>query len=322
MSKDLRYTFNPPDVRRMVYEANSQIPQGMVSTYGDIARALGDVKSSRAVGSIVADNPTPITVPCHRVVYSDGSVGWYGGKGRGKERKIELLESEGVRVVEGKVMDFDSIRFNEFSIDPILLRLQEEQQTVERSIDLRDLKSDMRFVAGLDVAYLGDSAFTAMLRYDMDGRLVEKAVDSMEVWFPYIPGYLTYREILPLSRVIDGREDTLYMVDGQGTLHPRGCGIACHVGVALDVATVGVAKSLLCGEVRGYSDPAPVVHEGAVKGMRLESGVKRGIYVSPGHRISIDDSVSVVSRFLKHRIPEPLRQAHIEANRARRSWRG
>lgn len=306
----------------MVYEATSQIPRGMVSTYGDIARALGDVAASRSVGSILAANPTPITVPCHRVVYSDGSVGWYGGKGGGQERKVEVLEDEGVFVEGMKVERFSDIRFREFRIDPVLKWLQEEQREVGSMAVPVDQIDDIEFVAGLDVAYSEDTAFAALIRYDMKGRLVEEIIDSARVRFPYIPGYLTYRELPPLTRVMDGRRDTLHLIDGQGILHPRGCGIACHVGVALEIPTFGVAKSMLCGEILDGSDLAPIMQDGTVKGMRVRSGRMKSIYLSPGHMISLESGVGIVSRFLRHRVPEPIRQAHIVASKTRDEWKG
>ena len=88
------------DLIRLIFEATAQIPTGMVSTYGDIAKALGDVRAARAVGTVLAsDISRPIVVPCHRVVYGDGRTGWYAGHGKGAERKIELLGSEGVKIV-------------------------------------------------------------------------------------------------------------------------------------------------------------------------------------------------------------------------------
>jgi len=91
-----------------VLELTKQIPKGRVSTYGDIARALGNPGASRAVGNALNKNPHPVTVPCHRVVRSDGAVGGYVG---GVKNKIELLESEGIRIQNGKVKYFNKVRW-------------------------------------------------------------------------------------------------------------------------------------------------------------------------------------------------------------------
>lgn len=96
-----------------VYRITSQIPKGRVSTYGAIANALRAKGASRAIGQILKANPTPIVVPCHRVVKSDGSVGGYGGSA-GSPKKIRLLSSEGVRIKEGRVQDMDKVIFTDF----------------------------------------------------------------------------------------------------------------------------------------------------------------------------------------------------------------
>jgi|TARA_B100001971_G_C17960817_1_gene417320 O-6-methylguanine DNA methyltransferase len=90
------------DVKRNVYELTKRIPAGRVTTYGEIARALDKPRAARLVGKILHDNPTPIIVPCHRVVMADGSLGGYQG---GIHKKIKLLESEGVSILDLKVVN-------------------------------------------------------------------------------------------------------------------------------------------------------------------------------------------------------------------------
>lgn len=90
--------------QRAVWEALKQIPKGRVTTYGDIAAYLG-TKAVRAVGSAVGKNPYAPDVPCHRVVPAEGRIGNYSGEG-GTNRKIALLEKEGVRVHNGNIADF------------------------------------------------------------------------------------------------------------------------------------------------------------------------------------------------------------------------
>jgi O-6-methylguanine DNA methyltransferase len=85
-----------------VYELTSEVPKGKVTTYGAIARKMGKPRASRAVGAALRANPTPIVVPCHRVVGQDGSLRGYGGAG-GTPKKAKLLKKEGVRLVDGKV---------------------------------------------------------------------------------------------------------------------------------------------------------------------------------------------------------------------------
>ena len=90
-----------------VYELLQKIPPGNVSTYGDLARVLGNPSASRLVGKILGENPNPIRVPCHRVVMSNGKLGGYR---YGANKKKELLEKEGLSFINGVVSDFKKIR--------------------------------------------------------------------------------------------------------------------------------------------------------------------------------------------------------------------
>lgn len=98
---------------QMVYLLTSQIPKGRVSTYGAMARALKAEGAARAIGQVLKRNPTPIMVPCHRVVKSDGSMGGYNGI-HGIPRKVRLLRSEGVIIENGKVKNLEKILFSNF----------------------------------------------------------------------------------------------------------------------------------------------------------------------------------------------------------------
>lgn len=90
-----------------IYDILVRIPEGKVTTYGDIAKALGRPGASRAIGRILNKNPNPIIVPCHRVVMSDGSIGGYAF---GKARKKELLKKEGLRFAGDAIPDFARCR--------------------------------------------------------------------------------------------------------------------------------------------------------------------------------------------------------------------
>ena len=94
-----------------VYDLLQKIPEGKVTTYGDLARALGNPSASRIIGRIVGQNPNPIQVPCHRVVMSDGKLGGYR---YGTNKKKELLEKEGLSFTNEVVSDFKKIRVSLF----------------------------------------------------------------------------------------------------------------------------------------------------------------------------------------------------------------
>lgn len=96
-----------------IYVLVRQIPAGRVSTYGEIAKALGSPNASRAVARVLAKNPELVKTPCHRIVYSDGRVGGYVG---GVTEKIRLLDLEGVKVNSGRIIGFKEKLFNAFML--------------------------------------------------------------------------------------------------------------------------------------------------------------------------------------------------------------
>jgi len=101
----------------LVYSLAKQIPRGKVTSYGELAAAVGQPEAARAIGSIMHVNPYAPVVPCHRVVHKDGRIGGFGDK-RGVARKIELLAVEGVHVEGGRVMDFKRVYFKGFKTKP------------------------------------------------------------------------------------------------------------------------------------------------------------------------------------------------------------
>lgn len=94
---------NMTPFRKAVYKATRKIPKGKVATYGQIARFIGRPKAARAVGNALNSNPFSPKVPCHRVVNSDGKI---GGFASGTAKKVALLRKEGLKVKDGKIVDF------------------------------------------------------------------------------------------------------------------------------------------------------------------------------------------------------------------------
>lgn len=104
----------PPttEFERAVHRAVQSVPAGRVTTYGDVALAVGRPGAARAVGTVMRCNPDTRATPCHRVVRSDGTVGGYAGGGAGTPRKILRLAAEGVRVdAHARLIDFERIRW-------------------------------------------------------------------------------------------------------------------------------------------------------------------------------------------------------------------
>ncbi len=312
---------NLPDMWKATYDLVAQVPEGMVTTYGEVARALGDVAASRFVGLAMSRNEDIQRVPCRRVVQSDGTLGGYTG---GIQSKKSLLRKEGVRVTGVRIVDFEQILFTDFDTDRPLATLRARQKKLREKLTLEDPSWQMSRVAGVDVSYADEHAFAAMVTFDaISGREVDSRVVEGYARFPYIPSYLAFREIPVVESLMrDIGDETVVMYDGNGILHPEGFGIASQVGVEFDVPTIGVAKSLLCGKVRGplRRTVRSVVFNGRTVGHALAaSQTATPIYVSPGHRITCRTAVDVASKFLRHRVPEPTRAAHILAGTAKRA---
>ncbi len=282
---------------------------------------MGDVVASRFVGLAMSRNDDIVHVPCRRVDQSDGKIGGYTGGG--PRKKIRLLRDEGIEIAGSKIVDLERYLFREFQTTSPLRMLRQRQVLLKKHLDLSPKRSSPDRVAGIDVAYSGDHAFAAMVTFDYkSGDELDRKVVEGDAKFPYVPSYLAFREIpviAPLLRKVD--KGTVVMYDGNGILHPEGFGIASHVGVVFGVASIGVAKKLLCGEMASSRD-------GSVSdvrlGKRLIGRALRGeksshpVYVSAGHGLSPGQATAIASRFLEHRVPEPTRVAHIVAEAARR----
>ena len=312
---------NLPDMLEETFNLVSQVPRGMVTTYGEVARALGDVVASRYVGLAMSLNEDIVRVPCRRVIRSDGSLGGYTGGG--PRKKARLLKEEGVNVRDDVVVDFERILFKDFKTRHPLAGLRERQRRLKAGLSVKDRKVRVERVAGVDVAYKDGRAFAALVVFDIEsGDEVERHVVERTASFPYIPTYLAFREmpvIAPLFEHVDDR--TVVMYDGNGVLHPEGFGIASQVGVSFGLPTIGVAKKLLCGEVSRAtrSRQSEVKLNGKVIGLAMSARRSTNpVYVSIGHMVSLRTAKSIVERFSKHRIPEPTRQAHAAAESARR----
>ena len=216
-----------------------------------------------------------------------------------------------------------------------------QNEVAERAV-FEDNFEDTGKVAGVDQAFMGDGdravSAAVVIR---DGKTVETATARRETRIPYIPGLLAFREGHAVGAALDGLETTpdIILVDGSGRIHPRQAGLATHVGVALDVPTVGVAKSLLCGEpLRSVErleegERVPILADGgidaanettvgyAVQTKQYAPDATTSInplYVSPGHRVSVETAADLVARNCDgYKLPEPVRRADALADNAK-----
>lgn len=183
------------------------------------------------------------------------------------------------------------------------------------------------YVAGADVSTQGDMAYATVVVLDLPGlSVVEVKGFEAPLSFPYVPGLLSFRELpslLGAFELVETPVDAI-IADAQGLAHPRRMGLASHLGLFVDVPTVGCAKSLLVGR---FEEPGTakgsatnLVHRGEVVGkvVRTRGGVSP-VYVSVGNRIDLESAVDLVLACSpKYRLPETTRQTHNAANRLRR----
>jgi deoxyribonuclease V len=203
-------------------------------------------------------------------------------------------------------------------------RAKEIQLSLARRVVPENAVINPRFVAGIDIS-APDARGVArgavvVLRYP-EFSMVEMKVVEGKITFPYIPGLLSFREsplILAACEKLDSVPD-LILIDGQGIAHPRRIGLASHVGLFLDLPTIGCAKSILCGRHQPVGEEvgshAELLDNGELIGaaLRTKSGVKP-IYISVGHKIDLASALQWVIKCCRgYRLPEPTRLAHLAA---------
>jgi deoxyribonuclease V len=312
-----------PDLWKETYDLVAQVPKGKVTTYGSVAKALGDIAASRFVGLAMSKNDDIVRVPCRRVIQSDGHLGGYTGGGTPKKRR--LLLKEGVEVQGTEVVDFERVLFTDFKTrnPKPLEELKDRQKRLKRHLVLDECRDKIERIAGIDIAYDGSRAYAAMVTLDyrtLDE--IDRRVTDEDVEFPYVPTYLGFREIPLIAPLMnDIPKGTVIMYDGNGILHPEGFGIASQLGVVFDVPVVGVAKKLLCGKIsnRVVGGAREVVLGGNVIGYSLvKPGQSRPVYISPGHKVSAGQALEIAKVTSRFRVPEPVRMAHIVAETAKR----
>ena len=183
-----------------------------------------------------------------------------------------------------------------------------------------ELKQNIEYVAGVDMGFEEDGtvsrAAVAVLSYP-DLQVVETSIAYRPTTFPYIPGFLSFREVPTVLDALEKLKITpdIILCDGQGIAHPRRFGIACHLGVIVDIPTIGVAKSLLVGKHEPLAEAKgswqPLIYKKQTVGavVRTRTGVKP-VYVSPGHRISLPTAIDYAfCCTTKYRLPETTRVA-------------
>jgi deoxyribonuclease V len=205
------------------------------------------------------------------------------------------------------------------------------QEKLRSQVKLEPLSQTPETIAGVDVSMNRFSntlfaGWVVMSYPDLIER--DRALIQAETKFPYVPGFLSFREIPALLSAYERLQTKpdVTMVDGQGIAHPRRLGIATHLGLALDISTFGCAKSRLYG-----IGDEPGVEAGSMENLvdgktnevigaylRTKDRTKP-VIISPGHKITLDEALDIARHCVRrHRIPEPTRRAHDMVNAFRR----
>lgn len=208
---------------------------------------------------------------------------------------------------------------------------EEIQDRFRTLVSLKPERTNFRLVGGADVAYSkkDNMAFATIVVLKVpEMELVEKVRAQANVTFPFMPGFFYFREGPVLTKALsrlkivpDG-----FVFDGHGICHPKGIGLASHMGLLLDMPTIGCAKKLLCGEVgelgSDVGETAPIFYGNQEVGRAVRSRESvKPLYISPGHKIDVETAVKTILDLLRgYRLPEPLRLAHVMANKQRRNY--
>lgn len=205
------------------------------------------------------------------------------------------------------------------------------QEDISKQVRIQQLPMDFKLLGSADLSYITSSGhlIAVMIAFKWpELELVEATHFLAPVRFPYVPGLLSFREIPSLLKCfsqLTNRPDVL-LCDGQGIAHPRKLGLASHLGLWLQIPTVGCAKKRLCGRHEPFElrrgNSSPLYYKGEIVGnvFCTRDGVKP-VYISPGHLCDLQSATELVRRCLgRYRIPEPQRQAHNLAARIKQEY--
>lgn len=242
---------------------------------------------------------------------------------------VTQLNSINDAITYDKGMDMKFVMMHQWTSD--IKEAAKTQEKLVHFVDIQPTHNEINTIAGADVAYSKrDNAIFASVVLMKYPELIplEKVRAQSYVDFPYIPGFLFYREGPVLAKALERLEEVpdVIMFDATGIAHPKRIGMASQFGVLLDISTIGVAKKKLIGNYHEVEDSI-----GAASILELESeqlgyavrtrGGVKPLFVSPGHKIDAKQSLDlVVSTTRGYRLPEPLRVAHIMVNKMRRNY--
>lgn len=200
-------------------------------------------------------------------------------------------------------------------------QLRQQQRTLAAQVELTDVLTGLpTHIAGIDSGFEGSGRTTLSAAVLLDGSTLqplESALARLPTALPYIPGLLSFRELPAALQALAQlpQAPQLVMVDGHGIAHPRGLGIAAHLGVLTGLPSIGIGKSRLVGDYDepgpAQGDHSPLLFKGKQVGWVLRSKPRcKPLFVSPGHLVSVEACLPLVLQCLRgYRLPEPTRLA-------------
>lgn len=203
------------------------------------------------------------------------------------------------------------------------------QQDLAGKVEIQPLPEPITRIAGFDLAYIKQRDLLiagAVLLEFPSLTIIDTQFFESKITFPYISGYLSFREAPALIELIRSTSlaADIYVFDGQGIAHPRGLGIAAHIGVLLDIPAIGCAKSRLVGQFDPLDAEAGSARPLMLKGQHIGNVLRtknnvRPVFVSIGHRVNLPGATQLMLDCTAgYRIPEPTRQAHLAVTAYRR----
>lgn len=227
------------------------------------------------------------------------------------EKEVEEEKEVREAVIAGRKIDLEQ------------LKVEQEQLAKKLQLKKKDcINIDaINTIAGCDCIFVPYQIIASIVVVDANMETIEEKFAVTAASFPYIPGFLAYRELPSMLKCYKKLESApdIFMVSGNGVLHPRGLGLASHFGLVIERPTIGIAKSLSIGEMKN----SKVYFNGKIAGESLitREGSKP-IYISQGNMISLENAVKLVKRCLRkpHKLPEPLALAHLYGRKVQKEF--
>lgn len=199
--------------------------------------------------------------------------------------------------------------------------LREKQIKIAKKAIISDVFKDIRLICGFDLAFKDKKMFCAGILMELKTfKIIDVKTTICIENFPYIPTFLSFREMPPILTVFNNleRKPDLLFINGHGIAHPVKCGIATHIGVLLNIPSIGIAKNILIGK---FSEPQvgeakPLIYSNEQLGWVLKTSENtRPIVISPGNMVSLETSLKLTKSCIRnHKLPEPIALAHKYAN--------